>query len=510
MAFLQCIWWALLPLGTGKALVSVQTAGKLAFSIEAQVADFSAVPYGSYIQGVAVKMPSRLCQVYDVPLNPIDRYIFVLERGDCDFTVKALNAQKAGAIAVLVYDNVEEELRVMGSDQEIVAIPALFVSREDGLRIMRDSNFLRVNITFGTERYFRPSLELVLTNLPAYVLSLTSTLLALRSLSPYLTYRPYYIVLKCEGCGDYTASVRNCLGGGRYCSRQGTGYLQEVVRQECIRMGNYSFSQYLDYLGTWAGQCLNCTRDCYEGYEKAGIDPDYVNQCFQASFHPFFSLTSSNFILERAQRDFASFAPYSTLYLSGEAFQGRQTAETIQRALCSMILSPPALCSEALCAPNCWPELLSNQVCDWACNSSACQFDQGDCSEPSLSFSSLDCAPGCSEGRQSNSLCDLPCNVSACEYDQSYCYSKDIYYPVRADFPYFYLFLWYGPGSLVPLVLFLILQAARLKPIRQLFSSPQDAETRPILASRRELQAQPFDSGMVEFGSADCAICIVE
>lgn len=509
MAFLQCMWWALLPLSTGKVQVSVQSAGEQVFSIEAQAAEFSAVPYGGYIQGVAVKVPSRLCQAYDVRLSPQDRYIFVLERGDCEFIAKTINAQKAGAIAVVVYDNVDEGLVTMGSNQQTADIPALLVRREDGLRIMRASNFLSLNITFGAGRYSRPSLELVLTSLPYYSHSLHSSLQALRTLSPYLTYRPFYVVLECESCGVYTAAVKNCLGGGRYCSRQGIGFLQEVIRQECIREGNYTFSQYLDYMETWVAECLNCTMDCSEGYAKAGIDPAYVNQCFQASFHPSFSLTSSNFLLERAQRDFVSFSPDRTLYLCGEAFQGEQTAETVQRALCSVMLDPPALCSEALCAPNCWPELLNNQACDLPCNSTACQLDQGDCSAPPLPAASLNCAPGCAPEKLSNRLCDLPCNMSTCGYDQGDCYSKDIYYPASADFPYIYLFLWYRIYSSIPLVFLIILQAAQFKPVRLLFNSPLDADTRPILSPRRELASQPFDSEMIEFGSADCAICIV-
>lgn len=432
--------WLLMQLATANVQVRVQSQGEQDYSIEAKAAEFSSVPYGGYLQGAAVKVPSRLCNSYDVQMNPLGRYVFVIERGDCEFSTKVLNAQRAGAIAAIIYDNVQEELMTMGSEGQIIDIPAIFVQRDDGLRIMRTPNMLSLNITFVTGHYSRPSLELVLTGLPSFSRTLPSTLSTLRTLSPYLTYKPYYMVLKCQSCGTYTAPVRNCLGGGRYCSRQGKGFLQEVIRQECIREGNYSFSQYLDYMETWSAQCLNRTGECVEGYEIAGIDKGYVDRCYQTSFHPSFSLISFNSILEHVQHDFISFAPVSTLYLSGEAFQGTQTGSAVQRALCAMLLSPPSLCFEGLCSADCWPELLGNQACDGACNHTSCQLDQGDCPSSVQPIISV-CAPGCSLEEMENTLCDLHCNVSACGYDQGNCNSADVYIPESTNFPYKFLFL---------------------------------------------------------------------
>jgi hypothetical protein len=190
-----------MQLATANVQVRVQSQGEQDYSIEAKAAEFSSVPYGGYLQGAAVKVPSRLCNGYDVQMNPLGRYVFVIERGDCEFSTKVLNAQRAGAIAAIIYDNVQEELMTMGSEDQIIDIPALFVQRDEGLRIMRTPNVISLNITFVTGHYSRPSLELVLTGLPTFSRTLPSTLSTLRTLSPYLTYKPYCIVLKWQNCG---------------------------------------------------------------------------------------------------------------------------------------------------------------------------------------------------------------------------------------------------------------------------------------------------------------------
>jgi len=58
--------------------------------------------------------------------------IAVIDRGECFFTVKAKNAQDAGAIAVIVVNNVPNGLPPMGGEDETVIIPAVGISQADG------------------------------------------------------------------------------------------------------------------------------------------------------------------------------------------------------------------------------------------------------------------------------------------------------------------------------------------------------------------------------------------
>ena len=64
--------------------------------------------------------------------------IAILNRGTCEFGTKVLNAQNAGAIAVIVVNNVADELFEMGpgADGDLVTIPSMMVTMADGQAII--------------------------------------------------------------------------------------------------------------------------------------------------------------------------------------------------------------------------------------------------------------------------------------------------------------------------------------------------------------------------------------
>ncbi len=82
--------------------------------------------------------------------NDITGKIALIERGSCNFTVKVVNAQNAGAIAVVVFQNSSDDPFSMGGDDPAINIPSVMISKVLG-------DFLRidvppVNITIqGTE-----------------------------------------------------------------------------------------------------------------------------------------------------------------------------------------------------------------------------------------------------------------------------------------------------------------------------------------------------------------------
>jgi photosystem II stability/assembly factor-like uncharacterized protein len=59
----------------------------------------------------------------------------VVRRGDCNFSQKVLNAQQAGAIAVIVVNNVSGLLN-MGGGNQAVRIPAVMIDNQNGERII--------------------------------------------------------------------------------------------------------------------------------------------------------------------------------------------------------------------------------------------------------------------------------------------------------------------------------------------------------------------------------------
>ncbi|MDX1904971.1 MAG: T9SS-dependent M36 family metallopeptidase [Thermonemataceae bacterium] len=58
--------------------------------------------------------------------------IAVLDRGNCSFVEKVKNAQNAGAIAVIVVNNVSGGVMTMGGTDATITIPSVLVSLEDG------------------------------------------------------------------------------------------------------------------------------------------------------------------------------------------------------------------------------------------------------------------------------------------------------------------------------------------------------------------------------------------
>ena len=62
--------------------------------------------------------------------------IALLDRGTCDFVVKAKNAQTAGAIGLIVANNVDAAIFTMGGTTKI-RIPAVMVSQADGAALRK-------------------------------------------------------------------------------------------------------------------------------------------------------------------------------------------------------------------------------------------------------------------------------------------------------------------------------------------------------------------------------------
>lgn len=78
--------------------------------------------------------PFRLCSELQNPVETVKGKIVVIERGDCTFVDKARKAQKAGAKAVIVTDNVpgssaddQPMFAMSGDGKDDVNIPVVFI-----------------------------------------------------------------------------------------------------------------------------------------------------------------------------------------------------------------------------------------------------------------------------------------------------------------------------------------------------------------------------------------------
>lgn len=77
--------------------------------------------------------------------------IAVVDRGECTFVQKAQNAQNAGAIALLVLNNVPDAPINMGGEATNITIPLLMVTQATG-NLIKDNLLQGINVTFKDAR----------------------------------------------------------------------------------------------------------------------------------------------------------------------------------------------------------------------------------------------------------------------------------------------------------------------------------------------------------------------
>ncbi len=84
------------------------------------------------------------------PVNAVTGKIALIDRGNCNFTNKVLNAQNAGAIGVVMVNNEVGSPIIMGGTDNTITIPAVMISIDNGLILKNQlSNNLNVTLSSG-------------------------------------------------------------------------------------------------------------------------------------------------------------------------------------------------------------------------------------------------------------------------------------------------------------------------------------------------------------------------
>ena len=128
-------------------------AGAAGQSCDIQPAAFGAsvVAGGTVWSGALVAMAPILGCSAATNSAKLKGAIALIQRGTCQFTVKVLNAQNAGAIAAIVYDNVNgEALITMSGSAPTITVPACFISSQNGQVLRQFLASSAVSIKFPT------------------------------------------------------------------------------------------------------------------------------------------------------------------------------------------------------------------------------------------------------------------------------------------------------------------------------------------------------------------------
>ena len=103
-----------------------------------KIADIGSVPYGkSLVLELMQASPYDLCSVYKNTLQSQRRFALLVTRGNCHFSVKAVNAQLLGASMLVVVDNEAESKNLFMVENDVVLmhkvkIPVILISQKDG------------------------------------------------------------------------------------------------------------------------------------------------------------------------------------------------------------------------------------------------------------------------------------------------------------------------------------------------------------------------------------------
>jgi hypothetical protein len=117
-------------LGTPRTRVNAPST--IAGNYAVGTAEFGpAVSPGGTTAGVVQAAPVDACSALTNPAS-VSGKIALLDRGGCNFTVKVKNAQNAGAVGVIVVNNVTPGVIQMGGGDSTITIPSLMVSLTDG------------------------------------------------------------------------------------------------------------------------------------------------------------------------------------------------------------------------------------------------------------------------------------------------------------------------------------------------------------------------------------------
>lgn len=107
--------------------------------------------YGSASFGPAITTPSALGTLAILPaastntlacnaftgadISAIAGKVAIIDRGTCGFTIKVKNAQNAGAIAVLIADNVDAAISGLGGADPSITIPSARITKASGITL---------------------------------------------------------------------------------------------------------------------------------------------------------------------------------------------------------------------------------------------------------------------------------------------------------------------------------------------------------------------------------------
>ncbi|KAF6143041.1 hypothetical protein GIB67_041109 [Kingdonia uniflora] len=428
--------WVLLVFMIGSCLgrfvveknsLRVTSPDSLKDTYECAIGNFGVPQYGGTLVGTVAypKANQKACKGFDeldisFKSKPGSLPTFLLvDRGDCFFTLKAWNAQRGGAAAILVADDKMEPLITMDTPEEEnsgaeylqnISIPSALISKTLGDNIKKAlSSGEMVNINLDWREALPHPDERVeyefWTNSNDecgpkcdsqidFVKNFKGAAQILEK-KGYTQFTPHYITWYCPEAFILSRQCKSqCINHGRYCAPDpeqdfsrgydGKDVVIQNLRQACLyKVTNETGKPWLwwDYVTDFAIRCpmkeKKYTKECADQViQSLGIDLKKIDQCIgdpEANVDNPVLKTEQDEQIGKGSRGDVTILP--TLVINNRQYRGKLDKGAVLKAICSGFqeTTEPSVClTEGIETNEC---LENNGGCwqDKAANVTACK-----------------------------------------------------------------------------------------------------------------------------------------
>lgn len=408
-----------------KNSLRVTSPDNLKDTYECAIGNFGVPQYGGTLTGSVhyPKSNQKACQSYDSSLKsepagglPI---FALLDRGDCYFTLKAWNAQKAGAAAILVADDRPEPLITMDMPEEEkaqadylqnITIPSALITMALGNSIKKaltKGDMVNIKLDW-TEALPHPDerveYEFWTNSNDECGAKCDSQINFVKNFKGaaqilerkgYTQFTPHYITWYCPEAFTLSKQCKSqCINHGRYCAPDpeqdfskgydGKDVVVQNLRQACFyKVANESGKPWLwwDYVTDFSIRCpmkeQKYTKECADEVIKSlGVDLKKIDECVGDT-----GADVDNSVLKAEQeaqigkgtRGDVTILP--TLVINNRQYRGKLAKQAVLKAICSGFeeTTEPAICLSDEIETN---ECLDNNGGCWmdkAANITACR-----------------------------------------------------------------------------------------------------------------------------------------
>ncbi|XP_059640556.1 vacuolar-sorting receptor 1-like [Cornus florida] len=432
LGFLVCFWFLLFGSCFGRFVVEknslkVTSPDHLKDVYECAIGNFGVPEYGGTMVGTVVypKANQKACKDFnDVDITfkskPGGLPVFLLaDRGDCYFTLKAWNAQNAGAAAILVADDRIEPLITMDMPEEEdaqanyvqnITIPSALISKTFGDKIKKavsSNEMVNINLDWRESlphpderveyEFWTNSNDECGPKCDSQIEFVKNFKGAAQILEQkgYTQFSPHYITWYCPEAFLLSKQCKSqCINHGRYCAPdpeqdfsrgyEGKDVVIQNLRQACVfKVANESGRPWLwwDYVTDFAIRCpmkeKKYNKECAnQVIQSLGINIKEIDKCVgdtDADIDNSVLKTEQEAQIGKGSRGDVTILP--TLVINNRQYRGKLDRGAVLKAICSGFqeTTEPAIClTEGIETNEC---LENNGGCwqDKAANITACR-----------------------------------------------------------------------------------------------------------------------------------------